>query len=136
MCIRDSPLRIPGATVEYSIDTRNEGNGSPDSGTVIVYDVVPANTIMCVGSPCRGGDPVRFVDGANSSGLSFSYPADVTFSSQVGGGAPFNYTPSPDADGFDPDVKGFRAAPTGVFNSSSGTAPHPSFEMLFRVKVD
>ena len=39
------------------------------------------------------GDPIVFVDGAISSGLSYNFASDVTFSNQVGGGAPFTYIP-------------------------------------------
>jgi hypothetical protein len=80
------------------------------------------------------GDPVVFVDGTPVSGLSFNYAANVRYSNQPGGGAPYNYTPVPDAEGFDPNVTGFRIAPTGMMNAAT-VAGDPSFSVRFRVRV-
>ena len=78
-----------------------------------------------------GGDPVQFAQGAIGSGLSFSYPSNVSYSSQPGGGAPYDYTPVPDANGYDANVKGVRVAPAGAMNGAGG-----SFTLQFRVKVN
>jgi hypothetical protein len=74
------------------------------------------------------------VDGAPASGLVFNYAANVRYSNQPGGGAPYNYTPVPDASGFDPNVTGFRIAPTGVMNPAT-VAGNPNFTVRFRVRV-
>ncbi len=131
-----SPLRIPGSAIEYIINTRNEGEASPDNSSVIVTDPLPPRMIMCVANTCSGGPtPVRFNDGSPSSGLNFNFSTDVRYSNQVGGGAPYNYTPVPDANGFDEAVKGIQAAPTGVMSGSSGSAPYPNFDIIFRSKI-
>lgn len=132
-----NPKRVPGAVVEYSILLSNTGRGSPDSGKVIVTDVVPTNTIMCVSTTCTGGvnPAVRFTNGTPSSALTFTYSSHVTYSNQVGGGAPYTYTPVPDVNGYDANVTGFRVAPAGMMALSSGSSPHPSFTLNFRVKV-
>ena len=51
-----------------------------------------------------------------------------------GGGAPYNYTPVPDAAGFDAAVTGVRIAPTGVMNGAAG-ASSPSFTVRFRTRI-
>jgi len=132
-----NPLRVPGAVIEYIIQPRNEGSTSPDNNTVVINDVIPQNTQMCVSSLCwPGGDFVRFTDGSPSSNLSFNFFTDVTFSNVVGGGAPYSYTPSPDSAGYDSSVTGFRVQPSGVFNNSNGSSPHPNFNIFMRVRID
>ena len=81
-----------------------------------------------------GGDPITFIDGPVPSGLTYSFASDVTFSNQPGGGPPYNYTPVPDADGFDAAVTGFRVAPTGSMNGASG-GNSPSFNVQFEIRV-
>jgi hypothetical protein len=67
--------------------------------------------------------------------LSFNYAADVTYSSQPDGGAPYDHVPIPDADGFDPAITGYRIAPTGTMNGASG-GNNPSFNITLRVRID
>lgn len=128
-----SPKAIPGATMLYTVGVTNSGLGTVDGNSIVIADVVPANTDLYVDT--SGGDPVAFVDGAVASGLSYNYAADVAFSNQVGGGAPFNYVPVPDAQGFDPAVTGIQVNPTGTMNAAGGGG-NPSFNLLFRVRVD
>lgn len=131
-----SPLRVPGAVIEYTINSRNEGEASPDNNSVVVADPLPPRMIMCVTNLCSGAaSPVQVVNGTPSSGLLFNYATDVKYSNQVGGGAPYNYTPVPDTDGYDELVKGLQVTPSGVFNSSSGSAPYPNFDVIFRTKI-
>ena len=82
------------------------------------------------------GNPVVFVDGTapNQSGLTYVYAASVTYSNQIGGGAPYTYTPVPDANGFDANVHGVRIAPAGVMNAAAG-AVNPQFTLQLRVRV-
>ena len=81
------------------------------------------------------GDPITFTDGSTPSGLSYNYATNVTFSNQVGGGPPYDYTPVPDADGFDPAVTGYRVAPTGIMSAASG-GNSPSFNITLRVRIE
>ena len=128
-----NPFAIPGAVKEYTISLVNSGPGTVDAGTLVITDVVPANTALFVDT--GSGDPIVFIDGPIASGLAYSYAADVTFSDQPGGGAPFTYVPTPDANGYDAAVTGMRIAPTGTMNASGGGGD-PSFEITFRVRVD
>jgi hypothetical protein len=80
------------------------------------------------------GSPVEFLNGPTLSGLTFTYADDVRYSNQPGGGPPYTYTPSPDANGFDPNITGVRIAPSGSMNGAAG-ANVPSFTLRFVVKV-
>lgn len=127
-----NPLRVPGAIVRYNVVISNAGAGSVDASTVVITDPVPANTSLFVST--SGGPPVEFIDGTPASGLAFNYAANVSYSNQPGGVAPFTYIPVPDANGFDSAVTGVRIAPTGTFAGATG-ASVPSFTARFRVRV-
>ena len=128
-----SPKAIPGAFVDYTVTLSNQGIGQVDSGTVEITDPVPANTSLFVDT--GSGAPIVFVDGTPSSGLTYNYVTDLRFSNNAGGAAPFNYTPVPDAQGFDPLVTGFQIVFGGAMNGSSG-AGDPSFNIVFRVRIE
>ena len=127
-----NPKRIPGSITEYSITITNQGPGFVDASTLVITDPVPASSQLYVST--ASGDPIVFVDGTPSSGLAYSYAADVSYSNQPGGVAPFNYAPAPDANGFDVNVTGFRVAPTGMMNGAT-IAGNPSFTVRFQVRV-
>ena len=126
-----SGYAIPGASVEYQLRVTNSGTGSVDNNTVVVTDVIPANTKVCVAGAC-GGVP-SFVDGGTSSGLTaaaFEYsivaaPNECAPASFVG------YTPTADADGADAAVTCIRQAPTGAMNGSGGF-----FDVRFFVVIE
>jgi uncharacterized repeat protein (TIGR01451 family) len=125
-----NPRRIPGAVVRYDVTVTNSGPGVVDAGTLVLTDAVPANSSLYV---LAAGNPVAFINGATTSGLSFDYATHVTYSS-TGPAGPWNYTPSPDAGGFDPAVRAVRIAPGGSMNAASGG--NPSFTLQFRVRID
>jgi uncharacterized repeat protein (TIGR01451 family) len=131
------PKRIPGAVIEYSILATNTGRGPIDTGETVITDPLPTNMMMCVSVLCSAsaGNPLQFTQGIPTSGLIFTYLTGVTYSSAVGGGAPFTYTPVPDVNGYDGAVTGIKIIPAGIFAASSGTPPHPSFTLKFRMKV-
>ncbi|MGI9261315.1 MAG: hypothetical protein ACR2QR_04730, partial [Woeseiaceae bacterium] len=127
-----NPKSIPGSVSRYTLEVTNQGLGTVDVDTLVINDIIATGAAMVVAS--SGGDPVRFTDGTVTSGLSFTYATDVTFSSQPGGGAPFNYIPVPDPDGVDPAVTGFRVNPSGGMNAASGLST-PSFLIEFDVRI-
>jgi uncharacterized repeat protein (TIGR01451 family) len=128
-----NPKRVPGSLIEYSITVTNQGPGTVDASTLVITDPVPANMRMYVAT--TSGNPVTFSNGSPASGLAFNYAANVSYSSQPGGGPPYTYVPVPDADGFDAAVRGLRVAPTGTM-SAAGVAGNPSFTVRFRLRVD
>jgi len=127
------PKAIPGAIVQYTIAVTNQGPGAVDADSLIITDPLDASVALYVDT--GSGDPIFFVDGPTASGLSYNFATDVAFSNQVGGGAPYNYVPTPDAQGFDPAVTGFRIAPTGAMNGASG-GNSPSFNITLRVRIE
>ena len=128
-----NPKRVPGALVRYAITVRNSGPGPADAGTLLLTDVIPPDTELCVAASCAS-PVVEFVNGTPASGLAFNPAVDVGYSANAGGVAPFNYVPAPDANGFDGNVKGLRVAPTGTFAAASGSG-NPSFVIRFTVRI-
>ncbi len=128
-----NPMAIPGAIFLYTVSVTNQGPGQVDTDSLVVTDPVPVNSSLYVDD--TSGDPIVFINGSTASGLSYDYATDVTYSNQPGGGPPFNYTPDPDAQGFDPAVTGYRVEPTGTMNGSSG-GNDPSFSIRFRTRLD
>ena len=100
-----------------------------DANSLVITDVIPVNTAMVV-----SGTPVQFFDGTPASGMSLT-SANVTYSSQVGGGAPFTYAPVANANGVDSRVTGIRIAPTGTMAGAT-VAGQPSFSVRFQVVVN
>lgn len=129
------PKAIPGAFVQYTVNVINQGIGAVDANSIDITDPVPENTALFVST--ASGDPIVFVEGTPPSGLGilYDYAVDVSFSNQVGGGAPFIYIPVPDIQGFDPLVTGYRIELTGSMNGSS-VAGDPSFDIVFRVRIE
>lgn len=128
-----NPLQIPGSVQLYRVTVRNTGPGAVDASTLVVADVVPANAEFVV-DPVYGA-PVQFVDGSVPSGLTFAYPANVSFTSNPGGAPPYGYLPAPpNANGVDPNVTGVRIAPSGALAGAAGGS-EPSFSVEFRVRV-
>jgi uncharacterized repeat protein (TIGR01451 family) len=129
----NGPKPIPGAIVEYTITVVNQGIGPADADSLTITDPLPLSTALYVST--LSGDPISFANGSPPSGLSYNFASDVTFSDQIGGGVPYNYTPTPDAQGYDPAVTGYRIAPTGSMNGDSGGG-QPSFTVVFQVRIE
>ncbi len=126
-----NPKAIPGATVTYSIQVSNAGNGPTVTDSVVVTDTIPAGTQMYVGD--GSASPVTW-SGAGS-GLTYSFVSlgdtgdDIAFTSESGPAPAYSYNPAGDADGYDSAVTGFRINPKGAHNPSS------SFTISTRVRV-
>ncbi len=128
-----NPKAIPGAEVRYSVTVSNAGSGPVDEGSLVITDALPTNTALFVDT--SGSPPVAFVDGTPSSALSFDFATDVAFTNAAGGAGPFNYTPVPDADGYDPAVTGIEVRPQGTFLGTNDAANAPQFTLEFLVRV-
>ncbi|MEO1573965.1 MAG: hypothetical protein AAFU65_03305 [Pseudomonadota bacterium] len=128
-----NPKAIPGAEVRYTIAVGNTGSGPVDGGTLVLTDALPENTSLYVDT--GPGAPITFTDGTPSSALAFDFATDVAFTNAPGGGGPFNYTPVPDGDGFDPAVTGIEIRPQGTFVGTNNAATPTNFSLNFRVRV-
>ena len=127
------PKAIPGAIVQYTIALVNQGPGPVDADSLVITDPLPSDTALYVSTV--SGDPISFTDGPTPSGLAYNYVTDVSFSNQPGGGAPYDYTPVADPQGFDPAVTGYRVAPTGSMNGASG-GNIPGCNITLRVRIE
>ncbi|MEJ0086371.1 MAG: hypothetical protein WDO72_11845 [Pseudomonadota bacterium] len=127
------PKRIPLSVIQYDISVTNSGPGTVDANTLVITDAVPAGATMYVST--TPANPVVFTNGvgANASGLTFVYAGNVSYSS-VGASGPWTYTPVPDVNGYDANVKAVRVAPGGIM-SAAGTG-NPTFTVQFRVRVN
>lgn len=137
-----SSYQLPGSVMEYTVSIQNAGGGSPDTDTVLVTDPIPVQGDLFVGDiGGAGSGPVSFTDGAESSGLSYTFTSlgsgtdDLEFSDD--GGSTWTYTPTPDADGFDVNVTHIRLNPKGDFEevTSANYPATPSFSIKFRMRV-
>lgn len=133
------PKAIPGATVNYVVETTNSGSGGADTDTFKVIDQIPANTFLLVTDyNATTPGPVQFTDGAVSSGLTYTFTTlddtddDVEFSDD--GGATWDYEPAANPDGVDPAVTHIRINPKGMLANSSG-GNDPSVQVSFKVVV-
>ena len=134
-----NPKAIPGAVMQYTISSTNSGFGAADADSVTVTDSIPINTEMFVDDIAGAGSgPLAFIDGSTPSALAYSFVAlgstadDIDFSND--GGVTYNYTPAPDADGYDSNVTHFRGLTSGTFAASDGIN-NPGFSFQFRVRV-
>jgi len=125
-----NPKMIPGAVVRYTVSVTNTGRGAIDASTVVIADPLPTNVTLYAVAPV-----VTFTDGTPASGLAFNPATNTTYSSQANGGAPFTATLSPDANGYDANIRGLRIAPTGTMAGTTA-AGSPSFTVTFLVRVN
>ncbi len=119
-----NPKLIPGAIVDYDITIINAGTGPVDLSTVVINDPIPANLATFVGASA-----VTFINGTPSSGLSFAYPTNVTWTRT--GGLPL----VPDGAGYDGAVTNVRIAPTGVMAAATAGG-QPNFTIRFRARIN
>jgi uncharacterized repeat protein (TIGR01451 family) len=125
------PKRIPQSVVRYDINVTNSGPGVVDANTLVITDPIPTDSSLYVAT--TSGSPVLFVNGPTVSGLTYVYGTHVSYSS-VGASGPWNYTPVPDASGFDGAVRAVRIVPAGVMNAAG--SGNPSFTLQFRVRIN
>lgn len=133
-----NPKAIPGAEVMYTINITNTSSGAPDSNTIAVRDLIPTNTKMClldVAGP--GAGPVGFMQGANPSGLTYTFVSlasmtdDLSFSND--NETTYIYVPVADVQGCDSSITHIRINPKGIMNVN--TASPPSFALQFKVRI-
>lgn len=118
----------------YTVTMTNSGYGAADNNTTVVTDQIPANMSMCVSTLCSNPPVVFSCSAVPACGLTYSYATAVTYSIAGGGGAPFTYTPVPDAAGYDAAVTGVQITPTGFFNGASGGS-NPWFSLALKMKI-
>jgi hypothetical protein len=135
-----NPKAIPGAEMLYTVMATNQGLGAVDADSLVIRDAIPVDNSLFVNDiDTPGSGPILFEDGATASGLTYTFVAldnttdDLEFSAD--GGTNYDYTPVPDADGYDANVTHIRINPDGGFAQSDGSN-HPSFSLKFKARVD
>lgn len=136
-----APKSLPGAVVDYKVMFTNPlGNLLSPVRNILVTDVLPTNVSLRVSDlNGTGSGPVEFNDGSLlglgllGSGLTCAYTSlasttdCIDFSSD--GGTTWTYTPAPDANGYDPNVRAIRIKPLTTFAAGG------SFQLRYRVKI-
>lgn len=136
-----APKSLPGAVVDYrALVTNPLGNLLKPVRNIAVVDVLPSNVVLRVSDLASAGSgPIEFMDGSllgtgllgSGLGCAFVSLASTTdcidFSSD--GGATWSYTPAPDANGYDANVRAIRVKPLTTFATSG------SFQLRYRVKI-
>ncbi len=132
------PRAIPGAVVDYSATLANPLTNLGKSVRGIAFeDQLPANVILRVSDlGATGSGPVVFTNGAivlgiGDSGLTYSFAGlgSTTDGIEFSNGASWTYTPVPDANGYDANVRAIRVKPVTTFKAGG------SFTVRFRVKL-
>lgn len=135
------PKSIPGAWVRYEVRVENQGPDGLNLDSITVVDEIPtevalcvAATCTCVGPSCTTFDPVQFDDSTSpiTTGLSLDYATQVEYSTD---GVSYTYTPIPDADGFDSNVRFVRVTPSGAMSQPSGVN-NAEFELTYVVRLE
>ena len=121
---------IPGATVQYTILVQNNGRGPVDTGTFVISDPVPTNTVMSL--PAK--PPFTFTDGSASSGLSVTNGSDANITYSNNGGATFVYVPACTRPCTDAAITNFKITLTGSMNGKTGGTA-PSFTITYNVVI-
>ena len=130
---------IPGAMLQASAVATNSGNGSPDADTTVLALPIPAGSKLYVGDlGATGSGPVLFVQGATSSGLSYSYGSLASTTDRLDfsndSGATWTYLPLPDAQQADAAITNLRVRLGGTF--ANGVSPNfPSFTLNYGLVV-
>jgi uncharacterized repeat protein (TIGR01451 family) len=116
---------IPGRDVIYTIEITNLGDAA-DPSAIEIVDPIPPNLILYRGAfDGSTTEPVKFVNGAPSSGLTCCTSAHISYSTD---GTTFSYL-APNGT-YDPSITHLKVNPAGVMGAS-GT----SFNIQFRARI-
>lgn len=133
------PKAIPGAVVQHTIEGFNQGNISTDYDSTVITQALDVDSELFV-NDLSGNGPIDFIDYAspNESGLFYTYTSlsdindSISFSNDSG--ATFNYTPVPDADGYDSAVTHFRLNLDGSLKPQVSTV-QPGFNIIYQTQL-
>ena len=137
-----NPKRIPGALVTYTIQVTNTGSGAVDNNTTVFVDPIPADVSLVLADFAGAGSgPVGFTQGADPSGLTYTFTSLASAADDIGffsdAACTALITPTADANGVDSAVRCVRVNPKGVFlgDSIAGLPPSPGFSISFRARI-
>jgi uncharacterized repeat protein (TIGR01451 family) len=130
---------LPGSQVDYRIIVTNPlGNALKPVKNIVIEDQLPSNVALRVSDLVSAGQgPVEFSDGVLlnlgllGSGMTctFTSLSSATDCIDFYDGTSWGYTPVPDADGYDANVRAIRVKPVTTFTTGG------SFQIRFRVRI-
>ena len=127
--VTTNPKSIPGSVLEYTITGTNSGDGPADDGSIVIMDLVPENTKLCVANVGNCLAPY-FSNGTPSSGLSLSA---INYSNN--NAVSYAYSAAADAEGADGNITNLQATTSDSFLPQTGVSA-PNFSISFRVIVE
>jgi hypothetical protein len=95
----------------------------------VITDAIPPKTVMCAAAACFN-TPVQTSCITPPCGLTFAYPADVTYTCS---GAP---CPNPDAAGWSANVTGISINPKSALYGTTVPASPKQYNFQFKVKIN
>ena len=114
---------IPGGTAQYTVTVLNSGRGPVDSGTLVITDPIPTNTVFLVSSA------TPFVFSPGTSGLT---GASITYSNN--GGTSYVYSPTCSTPCQDASITNVKLTLAGTMSGKTG-ATTPSFTISFQAVI-
>jgi hypothetical protein len=133
-----NPKAIPASVLEYEMLVSNVPSDLAVQRGPVIANPVPEQLSLFVGDIGTGSGPFAYEPASSGSGFdckfeSLSNPADcVEFSDN--GGASFDYSPTPDREGFDPNITHIR------FRLQPGIQPDrpqtSSFILRYRMRME
>jgi hypothetical protein len=131
-----NPKFIPGAVAEYVLTVSNPASYAVSPNSLLVIDKTPANLEFALADIAGAAGPIRFVQGAPSSALTYTFTSlasssdDLEFSYDATG---TTWTGSPSAaaiaSGYDPAITFIRLSPKGSMAAGS------SFQVRLRYRI-
>lgn len=134
-----SPKAIPGAVVEVDVEASNTGTLSSDPQSTVLIQAIDSNSVFYTGTD-SSTSPVTFTDGSgnSASGLTFSFSSLTDTSDSLDfsndGGSSFDYSPSPDSDGYDANITDFRLTLSGSLKPATSELS-PAFGYSYQVQL-
>ncbi|MEH6456369.1 MAG: hypothetical protein V7749_08605 [Cocleimonas sp.] len=119
-----NPKSIPGSVLEYTITGENSGAGPADDDSIILTDLIPDNTKLCVTNTGNCLAPY-FTNGTPSSGLSL---AAINYSDDDA--SSYSYSATADAEGADGNVTNLQITTNDGFLSKQELPPLTSVSAL------
>lgn len=133
----DGPSVIPGTVLDYSLGVAGPSGSAQAASGFAFGTAVPDRMMLFVGDlEASGAGPVVFND--TGSGLQFNFEALASLTDALefsnNGGQSFDYSPVPDADGYDGNVTHIRMKPIGNLNPTAERQSRFSFRYRMKVK--
>lgn len=132
------PKAIPDSEHVYTVRLSNAACGSNVPGSIVIDDTLDENLVFFTGDLDGSGSPIDFDEGTPSCDLSFNF---ISYASTADDATFYDATNTPvtsvtpDADGYDANIRRFELTPQGNFAVKSG-ANDPFCDFKYKVRVD